>query len=171
MNILALDLGTHCGWALLTHGRIESGVQIFDVKRGESPGMRFLRFRRWLEEMTAHARTPVNLVVYEQPHHRGGAATEVAVGFSTRVQEQCAAVSIEHAAVHSATLKKFTTGDGRADKAAMLHHAMSRGWLNHGTSGGCGEDEVDAVCVLRWAMETIVGPTKTNERVSPAQVT
>ena len=38
--ILALDLGTRTGWALAEHGRVESGVHVFDVQRGESPGMR-----------------------------------------------------------------------------------------------------------------------------------
>jgi hypothetical protein len=40
MAILALDLGTRTGWAPAEHGRVESGVQVFDVRRGESPGMR-----------------------------------------------------------------------------------------------------------------------------------
>jgi hypothetical protein len=37
MTILALDLGTHTGFALLANGVTESGVQVFDVRRGESP--------------------------------------------------------------------------------------------------------------------------------------
>lgn len=43
MNILALDMATKTGWA--TNAGRTSGVQTFDVKRGESPGMRFLRCR------------------------------------------------------------------------------------------------------------------------------
>lgn len=41
--------------ALQEGGAVESGVQLFDVKRGESPGMRYLRFERWLEEVGARA--------------------------------------------------------------------------------------------------------------------
>jgi len=84
MKILALDLGTKTGWALAENDRTESGVQVFDVRRGESPGMRYLRFNRWLEELTGATPKP-DLIAYEQPHHRGGAATEIAAGFSTRV--------------------------------------------------------------------------------------
>jgi hypothetical protein len=58
MNILALDLGTRTGWAMAENGRTKSGVQLFDVKRGESPGMRYLRFNRWLEDMAAGERKP-----------------------------------------------------------------------------------------------------------------
>ena len=49
MKILALDLATKSGWA--TNVDHQSGVQVFDVRRGESPGMRFLRCRAWLGEM------------------------------------------------------------------------------------------------------------------------
>src|SRR5437016_860972 len=87
--ILALDLGTRTGYAIRENGRVESGVQVFDVKRGESPGMRYLRFNRWLDDVCragldavfGRDGLAVGLIVYEQTHHRGGAATEVAAGF------------------------------------------------------------------------------------------
>lgn len=37
-KLLALDLGTHTGWAILSGAKPDSGVQVFDVRRGESPG-------------------------------------------------------------------------------------------------------------------------------------
>lgn len=142
--ILALDLGTSCGWALATGTMpmMESGVQVFDVKRGESPGMRYLRFRRWLEDMTRQA----TLVVYEQTHHRGGAATEVAAGFATRVQEICAANGIQHTTVHSQTLKKWTTGRGNANKAAMVVAVTNRWRLV------VDDNEADAIALLHYAL-------------------
>lgn len=149
MNILTLDLGTRCGWTLHRDGHTESGIQTFDVKRGESPGMRYLRFRRWLEDVTPG----VGLVIYEQTHNRGGAATEVAAGFATRVQEQCAALGIEHATVHSATLKKFTTGSGRGEKHHMRASALSRGWI---TAEITDDNEVDARCLLAYGLAEII---------------
>jgi crossover junction endodeoxyribonuclease RuvC len=157
VNVLALDLGTRTGWALSMHGRIESGVQVFDVKRGESPGMRYVRFNRWVEsEITIGALPRVSLVVYEQTHNRGGAATEVAAGFATRVQEFCARHGIEHAAVHSATLKKFTTGSGRGDKDNMREAAMLKGWLAPGERAAWDDNEIDAICLLHYALSEIV---------------
>ena len=44
MEILSLDLATAAGWASKILGR-RSGVVEFQLKRGESPGMRFLRCR------------------------------------------------------------------------------------------------------------------------------
>jgi Holliday junction resolvasome RuvABC endonuclease subunit len=152
-NILALDLATRSGWALLEAGRIESGIETFDVKRGESPGMRYVRFNRWLDEFVLHSSTAlprVELIVFEQAHQRGGAATEVAAGFSTRVLEFCAEHGIEHASVHTASLKKWTTGKGNADKAAMLE-AVSRRWKRVDT-----DDEADAVALLYYSLAELV---------------
>ncbi len=146
-GLLALDLGTRCGWALCERGRIEHGVQVFEVRRGESPGFRYLRFTRWLEDL---GRVGLDLVVYEQTHQRGGAATEVAAGFATRVQEFCARRGVEHAAVHSATLKKWTTGKGNADKAGM-RAAVARRWQAVES-----DDEADAVALLHFALDTLV---------------
>ena len=147
LTVIALDLGTHTGWALHEHGRITSGVQVFDVKRGESPGMRYLRLDRWLDEV---AGAGLALLVYEQPHMRGGHATEVLAGFATRVQAWCAQHGVEHQAVHTATLKKWTTGRGNADKAAMLAEAAIR-WP-HLVAEGCDDNQVDALALLHYAL-------------------
>jgi Holliday junction resolvasome RuvABC endonuclease subunit len=117
MRILALDFATKTGWA--TAGL--SGVQVFDTKRGESPGMRFLRFRAWLAETIALSQPAV--IAYEQPHHRGGPATEVAYGFLTEVKTACAGKMIELMPVHSSTLKKWATGKGNAGKGEMVFEA------------------------------------------------
>src|SRR2546426_10309836 len=107
LTVLALDLAPRTGWALQENGRFESGVAVFDVKRGESPGMRYLRFRRWLEEAGARAA----VIVYEQTvpastRFSSASTREIAAGFATRVQEYCAARGIDHAPVYPSTLKK-----------------------------------------------------------------
>ena len=151
MKILALDLGTHTGWALFNGNRVESGVQVFDVKRGESPGMRYLRLNNWLNEIDLLTEGGLDLVVYEQCHMRGGAATEVAAGFSTRVQAFCAGDDIEHSAVHSATLKKFATGHGNAGKPDMIAAAR----LKLGFKGD-DDNEADALWLLEYARKELV---------------
>jgi hypothetical protein len=155
MNILALDLATRTGWALQENGTIESGVQVFDVKRGESPGMRFFKFNKWLFQiaMRIDRREPL-LVVFEQAHHRGGAATECAAGFSTRVLEFCAVHGFEHTSVHSATLKKFATGYGGkgAGKSAMIEAARTKLGVVYEDDNEC-----DARWLLEYAKKEIMG--------------
>jgi len=124
MRILALDFGIKTGWASASDGVVESGVQEFPLERGESPGMRFLRFNAWLAELLKI--TTPEVVIYERAHHRGGYATDLLVGFSTRLQERCAVMKIEYEGVHSATLKKAAVGTGRADKKQMITEACRR---------------------------------------------
>ena len=95
------------------------------------------------------------LIVYEQTHQRGGAATEVAAGFATRVQEFCAQYDIEHAAVHSATLKKYVTGSGRGDKAAVMQAVRLRGWADH-VREVLDDNHADALALLHYALKELV---------------
>lgn len=144
--ILAIDAATKTGWALIKDGKVyESGVQDFSKRRGESNGAMFLRFRNWLSRlMDLH----VGFVVYEQAHHRGGAATEICVNLTGRIQEACAEKNIEYTTVHTGTLKKWACGHGKADKEQMIERAttlLGRPPIN--------DDEADAVLMGSWAWE------------------
>ena len=119
MRILALDLASKTGWSLVIGGVVkESGVQDFTKRRGESNGVLFLRARKWLVETCALC-VP-DLIAYEQAHFRGGAATEICVGLQTRAQEIAAERGIESVPIPTITLKKWATGSGKGDKAAMI---------------------------------------------------
>jgi len=160
VNILAVDPGNHLGWALSMDTTLESGVEDLGLRRGESPGARFLRFRRWLSDVDQLAARSTGeglaLIAYEQPHHRGGHATEVGHGFSTRLQEHAAATpGCECVAIHSSTLKKHATGSGRAGKAEMIAAARVR-WSLEPTD----DNHADALMILSWALEQY-GPTST----------
>ena len=158
--ILALDLATKTGWAMRQNGQIISGVQDFSLKRGDSPGMRYLYFMAWLQQFSKLEMTSVYgteqikpTIVYEQPHMRGGHATEVLAGLVATLQAFCSSFGIEHTAVHTATLKKFATGSGRADKAGMILYA--KGKLGHDPID---DNEADAVCLLHYAEVNILTP-------------
>ena len=119
LRILALDTATKTGWALIeNHKVVESGVQDFSKRRGESNGIMFLRFRKWLNQLCATWEP--ELIVYEQAHFRGGAATEIGVGLQTRVQEMAAVLGVESSSCHTGTLKKWATGVGNASKTQMI---------------------------------------------------
>ncbi len=160
MIILGIDGGIKTGWAICRDGKIiESGVQTFDLGRGESPGMRFLRFRRWLRQMTPAqlwASTEQHVIAYERAHHRGGAATEIGVGFCTRIQEFAAEQGYESLPVHTATLKKWATGSGRADKADMVKAALQKTGLVVSLDGdGMPDDQADAILIALWAHDQV----------------
>jgi len=54
-------------------------------------GILFLKTRKWMQDMLQRHVIPYgdaeNIVVYEQAHFRGGAATELCVGLQTRAQD------------------------------------------------------------------------------------
>lgn len=146
MNILTIDPGSHCGWASLVDGRIESGVQNFSLKRGESKGIRFLRFNTWLVGMLELVKPHV--VVYEMAHFRGGHATEILVGMTTRIEQFCEERGIEYSSVHSGTLKKQICGKGNANKKEVMMAVKKI--YNREVSG---DDEADALALLDYAIK------------------
>jgi len=113
MKILAIDPGTSTGFAFSDSGRVLSGSANFQPKRGESGGMRLLRFHAWLDEILTSLRP--DLVVYEMAHNRGGAATAVLNQITGKILElveihrQKGRV-IEIANYHSAHIKKTVLG-------------------------------------------------------------
>lgn len=203
MRILAIDPGCNAGWATWDGSHVESGVQVFDLKRGESPGMRFLRFWAWLRDLTQplqyqrpcpscgnaqalghfedgepYGRCPAcgelatcpspPLFVYEQAHHRGGYATELLVGMTTRIQEFAAKIGAEYEGVHTGTPKKWATGNGRASKEDMILAANHRAFdiaagVKHeqridpkpGSRRITDDNEADALLLLAWAKENV----------------
>jgi len=155
LNILAIDAALKTGWATLINGRIESGVQDFTKKRGESNGLVFMRFNAWLDGLYRMGIRNVDnrclrsfeLVVYEQAHHRGGAATNLCVGMTTRVEEFAQRISAECMPIHTATLKKYATGSGRASKEQMIEAFEAATYRRAIT-----DDEADAYFLLKLAM-------------------
>ena len=147
MKILSLDLATLTGWA---HSNGTSGVQSFKPRRGESPGMRYLELEAWLNRM--HGLAPFELVAYEQPHHRGGHATEVLVGMVTRVQSFAVEKGIEVTSRHSAEIKKHALGKGRGSKLAMRLSAEVK-WDREIAT----DDEADALWLLSLVQSELEG--------------
>lgn len=151
MNILALDAATRTGWALRENGRIESGAENFAGRRDESAGMRWLKFRRWMDYIAGERFTP-DLIVFESwvQSHTGGAG-EITAGFTTRIVEFCTERKIEYKGVPPAELKKWTTGKGNAKKSAMVE-AVARRFGRRIDD----EDEADAYALLQYALAEIV---------------
>ena len=147
MILLCLDCATKTGWALYIDGKLtESGVQDFKKRRGESNGIMFLKFRKWLADLcTLYC---PDIMVYEQASHRGGAATEICSNLTGRVQEIAADWEINCAHVRPSELKKFATGKGNAGKPEMMEAAsmiLGRNPID--------DNEADAVLMGQWAIE------------------
>jgi len=146
MNILALDLGTQTGWALASSGCTTSGTLNFKPQRFEGGGMRFLRFRRWLNELQASA-GEIHWVVFEEVRrHAGVDAAHAYGGFIGQLTAWCEAQRIPYQGVPVGTIKKHATGKGNAGKAEMIAAAQARG---HEPQD---DNEADALALLAWAV-------------------
>ena len=176
-NILAIDPGTTTGWAIGYNwdSEILHGTQKFVKEQGESDGIRFIKFRRWLEKIVRelpkyrNGGKKIDLVVYEMPLHRGGAATRLLVGMMGLLQAFCAEYGIEYAQVKVGTLKKFATGKGNSNKDVMgiklAQHIMKHTRIEYNPSpfdqdGNfiiTDDNEVDAIWILHYALEKVVG--------------
>lgn len=125
LKILSLDLARKCGWAFSDGDYVDSGMKEFEKVPHDSPGMIYLQFGAWLDEMISKFNPEI--ISYEMPHLRGTYATTLLVGLVTKIHEVCAEVDggIEHRQFHSGHIKAFATNKGNASKGEMVEMAKS----------------------------------------------
>lgn len=147
MRILAIDPGTNCGWAVrYDDSRMDGGTWRLQPGRFEGGGMRFLRLRRYLNEMIDQVKP--ELVVFEEVRrHIGTTAAHVYGGLIAVIQEECECRQIPYQAIPVGTVKKVATGKGNAGKPEMIAAANEQWSL---ALGDAEENEADA----RWIAET-----------------
>ncbi|MBR0670718.1 crossover junction endodeoxyribonuclease RuvC [Neoroseomonas soli] len=151
-TVLAIDLGTTVGWALrMGDSTILSGIQTFRPGRFEGGGMRYLRFTDWLVEIAMRAHGIRRLVFEEVRRHAGTDAAHVYGGFLGTLTAWCEEHEIPYAGVPVGTIKRFATGKGNADKAAMIAAMRARGFAP------ADDNEADAIALLLWATEPTGG--------------
>lgn len=128
--ILAIDPGTHCGWALrFADGTYLSGVWNLKGGRFEGGGMRFVHLRRNLEATRKAA--DIERVAFEEVRrHMGVDAAHVYGGIVATLSSWCEENSIPYSGIPVGTVKKTATGKGNADKAAMIEAAELK-WKGH----------------------------------------
>lgn len=129
MTILAIDPGTNCGYAISSDAveALTYGVWDLKPKRFEGGGMRFVRLRKHLEEI--HAAVRVSIVYYEEVRgHKGTDAAHIYGGVVATIQSFCEDHNIPYTAKPVGEIKKFATGKGNANKAAMIAAAQRLGF-------------------------------------------
>ena len=147
--ILALDLGTTTGWAVRTaEGVILTGTVSFRPSRYDGGGMRYLRFRSWLEELLEDAGGLAAVWFEEVRRHAGTDAAHVYGGMLATLSTWCETRAIAYQGVPVGTIKRHVTGKGNAGKEVVLAAVMARGFKP------ADDNEADALAVLLWAIET-----------------
>ena len=127
-TILALDLGTQTGWALIDRdGTTNSGSQSFKPQRFEGGG--------------------IDQVVFEEVRrHAGVDAAHAYGGFLGQLSAWCEHHQIPYQGVPVGTIKKHATGKGNASKEEMILAVRANG---HQPAD---DNEADALALLAWAI-------------------
>lgn len=150
LPVLALDLGTACGYALRTAGGVASSTLDLTQRTRDTRGARLMRFWRFLWDVQRS--TPLALIAYEQVGHMGqgqvmaahayGQFEGVLMLFASRAE-------ITLKSVATSTLKKAITGKGSwpkgEGKPRMMEAIRALGYTPDS------QDECDALCVMEWA--------------------
>ncbi|WP_269497802.1 hypothetical protein [Castellaniella sp. S9] len=146
-NLLALDLGTHTGWAVRRRdGTIIHGTESFSPRKSWGPGQRWKRYRSWLAQIID--REQVHAITYELVHrHLGTEAAHAYGAFQALTEMSAEGRNIELLPVGVGVIKRHWTGKGNADKAAMIAEAKRRGFRPDS------DNAADALAILHWAIE------------------
>lgn len=143
MALLSLDLGTATGWGIRSGGTTVSGVWSFKSGRYEGGGMRYLRFRRQLDEL--HDAAPIQEVVFEEVrNHMGTDAAHVYGGLLGVLTAWCEDNGVAYEGVPVGTIKKYATGKGNASKHQMIDAVRAWGYEPQD------DNEADALALLHY---------------------
>lgn len=122
-KILALDIATNTGWKTET----ASGVWNLKPNRGESEGIRVVRFKAKVREIVELEE--INLISYERPAGMHKSSIMVASEMVGVLKDFCIEKGITLACYSATEIKKFATDKGNANKEAMIKAARDRGYL------------------------------------------
>jgi Holliday junction resolvasome RuvABC endonuclease subunit len=170
VNILALDLGTKTGWALSRDGAITAGTWVLaspvEIKRARKHRLdrtcdpRFLRLFRHVEAVVEQV--ALDWIVFEDVEFsKGRMQAHLWASWRAVVWAQ-GLFGRKIDCLATGKLKSFATGNGGADKDQMAR-ALTLDPRYRLDKGGVydtfqkkilGDDAVDAVHLLQWAMKT-----------------
>lgn len=156
-RVLALDLATVTGWAVIANGVMTSGSQDFARYKGskfkpaEHPGQPFASFRRWLHDKIREDK-PGALVYEEVMRWMSGSAAHAFGGYRGLMMEAATVFSLPCYPYAPSAIKLYWTGKGTSDKARMV--AMTR---NRCPEVDLTDDnEADALAILHLHLSTLV---------------
>lgn len=159
MNILTLDLGTACGFAIFKNGKFISGTKKLGTYK-EKFGARFHEFRTWLLNIiTKH---DIKAVYFERVFgHKGIEAAHCYGGFLYMLASVCFQQNIPCISFSVQAIKRFMTGKGNATKDEMIAAAREKGF------NPMDDNEADAIAIMLLALKELIGnDKKTNKNAS-----
>lgn len=147
MTLLALDLGTSLGFAILKDNKFISGTKKLS-KYKELFGERFYNFRKWL--LGVIEQHQIDVVYFERVYgHSGTEAAHVYGGLMYALGAICFQHNIPCNGLTVQAIKKFMTGKGNATKEEMITAAQQKGFAPKT------HDEADAIAIMLLAIKDL----------------
>ncbi len=143
MKILALDIATKTGWCTES----ASGTWDFSLKRGESYGMRVVKFKAAVREMINLEE--ISIVSYERPAGLHKSSIMVASEMVGVLHDLCIEMKVEVTNYAAKELKKHATGNGNAGKPLMIAKAKELGY------SPADDNQADAIHLYRMTKELL----------------
>jgi len=145
MKILAIDPALQLGFAHTKGKSIKHGSESFHNNKWDGAGMKFRKFRAWLDDFQNY-----DVIVYEAVEaHSSTYAAHCYGGWVAIIQEFCELYTIPYTGYAVGTIKKSFTGKGNAKKADMIKEARIRG---HNVVD---DNAADACAILHLALEKL----------------
>lgn len=142
MNILALDLGSHLGYAILSNEKIISGTKKL---KNKTFGQRFLDFLQWL--YWTLDQYEIGKVYFERVRrHLGTEAGHVYGAFMYILAAVCEAHQVPYEGCEVGEIKKYITGHGRATKDDVVKAVSNLGF------SPADDNEADGISILLLAI-------------------
>lgn len=121
LKILAIDQASETGWCC---GEDLYGCWNLTTRRDESVGSKLLRFKAKLREIIDLEK--IELIVYERVAGRHTTAIIHASKMVAIIETLCEELGIQYTAYSAKEIKSFATGNGNANKDAMIKAAQEK---------------------------------------------
>lgn len=150
-NVLALDLGSKCGWAVATRsGLIQLGTESFSARKSWTYGDIGNAYRAWLNRICEHHQ--IHAIAFEEVmNHTAAHAAHMYGAFQMLTYMTASSRAISMHPVGVGVVKKTWTGWGDASKQGMIDEAKRRGYRPDS------DNAADALAILNWALSNETG--------------
>lgn len=146
-SLLALTIGLQTGWAVHErNGEIKLGVNAFRTNPYEGEGMKFLRFRYWLDDMSKKSGGFDAVIYADVQIHANTQSAVVYGGFLGLLSASCDWRQIPYIGASMSDVRKHVSGSDLADQQSLIDAMRRKGFI------AASKETVGALAMLDWAL-------------------
>lgn len=146
-SLLAVTIGLQTGWVVHErNGEIKYGNTPFRPSAYEGEGMKFLRFRYWLEEMSKKSGGFDAVVFADVQIHTNTQSAVVYGGFFGQLTAWCDWRQVPYIGVLMSDVRKYVIGSDLVDQQGLIDALRRKGYVF------ASKETAGALAVMDWAL-------------------